>query len=98
MNWQQLAATSHYRTAVAVRQAVSRGSVGEATAGIEELVDALARAEKRALRSRLIRLMAHITKWKTQPAQRTRSWRQTIRNARNEIAEIREDTPSLTRE
>ncbi len=98
MNWQDLAATSHYQTAVAVEEALQRGDVPEASAGIQELIDALARAEKRALKSQLIRLMMHVIKWKTQPQKRTRSWKQTIRNARHEIAESQEDTPSLTRE
>jgi len=98
MNWQLLAATSHYQTAVAVGQALEQGDTSQAREGIQELVDALSRAEKRALRSQLIRLMAHIIKWKTQPEKRSRSWRQTIRNARDEIAESQEDTPSLTRD
>ena len=42
--------------------------------------------------------MTHVIKWKSQPEKRSRSWRQTIRNARQEIAELQEDTPSLTRE
>jgi transcriptional accessory protein Tex/SPT6 len=98
MKWQELAATSHYQTAVAVEEALQRGSVSDAKAGIQELVDALARSEKRALKSQLIRLMAHVIKWLTQPDRRTRSWSQSIRNARDEIAEIQEDTPSLTPE
>ncbi|HYV38933.1 MAG TPA: DUF29 domain-containing protein [Gemmataceae bacterium] len=98
MKWQELAATSHYQTAVAVEEALQRGSVSDAKVGIQELVDALARSDKRALKSQLIRLMAHVIKWLTQPDHRTRSWGQSIRNARDEIAEIREDTPSLTRE
>jgi hypothetical protein len=98
IDWQDLAATSHYRTAVAVQQALQEGNVDEARFGIQELVDALARAEKRALRSQLIRLMAHIIKWQTQPERRSRSWRTTIRSARREIGEIQEDTPSLTRD
>ncbi len=96
-NWPELAATSHYQTAVAVEKALQRGDVSEASAGIQELIDALARAEKRALRSQLTRLMAHIIKWKSQPDKRSRSWRATINNARREIEEIQEDTPSLNR-
>ena len=41
--------------------------------------------------------MAHVIKWQTQPEKRSRSWRATIRNARREIGEIQEDTPSLNR-
>lgn len=97
MNWQELAVKSPYKTAVAVEDALRHGDVGEATAGVEELVEALARSDKRALKSHLIRLMAHIIKWQTQPGKRSRSWRATIRNARREIHEIQEDTPSLDR-
>lgn len=98
MNWPELAATSHYQTAVAVGEAIKQGDLPEASTGIQELIDTLSRADKRALRSHLIRLMAHIITWKTQPERRSRSWRSTLRNARREIAGLQEDTPSLTRE
>ena len=97
MKWQELSATSHYQTAVAVEQALEQGDIPEAKAGIQELVDALARAEKRALRSQLTRLMMHVIKWKTQPERRSHSWRATINSARREIEEIQEETPSLNR-
>jgi hypothetical protein len=47
--WQELAATSHYQTAVAVREALRKGNVQDATQGLEELIDALSRADRRAL-------------------------------------------------
>ena len=97
MKWQELSTTSHYQTAVAVEEALDRGEIDDAKVGIQELIDALARAEKRALRSQLIRLMMHVIKWKTQPERRSRSWRASINSARREIEEIQEDTPSLTR-
>jgi len=97
MKWQELSATSHYQTAVAVDEALERGDVADAKLGIQELIDALARAEKRALRSQLIRLMMHIIKWKAQSERRSYSWRGSIYNARHEIAEIQEETPSLNR-
>lgn len=96
MNWQEQAATSHYQTAVAIKQQLGKGHVDEAKAGIEELVDALSRADRRALKSQLVRLMAHVLKWHTQPAKRSRNWVATIKNAREEIRETQEDTPSLT--
>lgn len=96
--WQELATTSHYRTAAAVREALRSGDVQDATQGLEELIDALSRSERRALESHLIRLMQHIIKWKYQPERRSRSWQNTIANARESIAEIQEDTPSLTNE
>ncbi|KEI68346.1 hypothetical protein A19Y_3591 [Planktothrix agardhii NIVA-CYA 126/8] len=57
----------------------------------------MGRSDKRALRSQLIRLMAHVIKWKCQPQKRTSSWSTTILSARNEIEAIQEDTPSLNR-
>lgn len=96
MNWQELSATSHYQTAVAIQQELQKGHVQEATNGIMELIEALSRSEKRALKSQLIRLMTHIIKWKSQPERRSRSWVATIYNARREIKDIQEETPSLT--
>jgi len=37
----------------------------------------------------------HLLKWEFQPERRTGSWRSSIDNARAEIAEILEDSPSL---
>jgi hypothetical protein len=96
-NWQRLSSTSPYKTAVAVRSELQHGRVDAASAGIEELIDALARSEKRALKSQLARLMLHVLKWKAQPEQRSRSWTVSIANAREEIADIQEETPSLNR-
>lgn len=97
MKWQELSATSHYQTAVAVEEALNRGEIADAKLGIQELIDALARAEKRALRSQLVRLMMHVIKWKTQRERRSYSWRSSIYNARDEIEQIQEETPSLNR-
>lgn len=96
MQWQELAATSHYQTAVALKQALQEGNMHEAALGLEELIDALSRADQRALEHHLVRLMQHIIKWKVQPERRSRSWIATICNAREAIREIQEDTPSLT--
>jgi hypothetical protein len=96
MKWQELSTTSHYQTAVAIEQELQKGNVQEAAAGIKELIDALGRSEKRALKSHLVRLMVHIIKWKTQPEKRSHSWVATIYNAREEIADIQAETPSLT--
>lgn len=95
MNWQELSATSHYKTALAIAHELELGHSSEANQGIKELINALSRSEKRALKSQLIRLMKHIIKWKTQPDYRSRSWIATIQNARVEIKDIQEETPSL---
>jgi hypothetical protein len=94
--WQELATTSPYQTAVAVQEALRAGNVQDATEGLEELIDALSRSDRRALESHLVRLMQHIIKWTYQPDKRSRSWQNTIANAREAIAEIQEDTSSLT--
>jgi hypothetical protein len=98
MNWREQASLSPYQTAMAIEQELKAGRLDSATEGLEELIDALTRSEKRALKSQLIRLMAHALKWQTQPSQRSRSWAATIANAREEIADIQEETPSLTDE
>jgi len=95
MNWKELAITSHYQTAVAVKNELQQGHLEESTIGIEELIDALSRSEKRALRSQLTRLMMHILKWQIQPERRSRSWQSTISNAKIEIEEILEEEPHL---
>ena len=96
MGWQELSASSHYQTAVAIEQELRKGNIPEATAGIKELIEALGRSEKRALKSHLVRLMAHIIKWKTQPERRSYSWAATIYSAREEIRDIQSEIPSLT--
>lgn len=98
MDWQELSATSHYQTAQEIEQELERGNIQEASTGLKELIEALGRSEKRALKSHLTRLMAHVIKWETQPDKRSRSWIATIYNAREEIKDIQEETPSLTNE
>ena len=95
MNWKELAMTSHYQTAIAVKNKLKQGYIEDSTTGIEELIEALSRSEKRALRSQLTILMMHIIKWKIQPKRRSRSWLMTIENARIEIEEMLEEEPHL---
>jgi hypothetical protein len=61
---------------------------------LEEL-ESLGRSEKRALISQVAQLCAHLLKWRYQPAKRSRSWVLNIRSARQEIAAILRDNPSL---
>ncbi|MFN8475585.1 MAG: DUF29 domain-containing protein [Anaerolineae bacterium] len=95
MDWAKLSATSHYQTAQAIRDELRQQNIEEATNGLEELIDALGRSERRALRSQLTRLMMHILKWKIQPERRSRSWVASITEARIEIQSLLEDEPSL---
>jgi formate dehydrogenase maturation protein FdhE len=96
LDWQALSAESHYQTAVQIERALLDGNYGEAEAGIKELIEALGRSEKRALKSQIVRLMAHIIKWQTQPDRRSYGWVASIYSAREEIADIQGETPSLT--
>jgi hypothetical protein len=95
MNWKELAITSHYQTAVAIKNTLEQGYIEETTTGIEELIDALFRSDKRALKSQLIRLMMHIIKWQIQPERRSRSWQSSISNARIEMEDLLEYEPHL---
>ena len=64
-------------------------------AHIAEELDDLGKSERRALGNQLRNLVMHLLKWEFQPERRTGSWRSSIDNARAEIAEILEDSPSL---
>ena len=72
------------------------GRVGEADlATIAEEIESMGKTEKRELVSRLTVLLLHLVKWERQPAGRSNSWRLSIANARDEIADLLEDNPSL---
>lgn len=70
----------------------------EATEGLESLIEAMGRNDRRALKSQLIRLMVHVIKWKCQPQKRSSSWAISILSARREIEDIQEEVPSLNRD
>ena len=97
-NWPEIVFNSHYLTAVEVKKSLEAGDVMEAEEGVEQLIDAMARSDRRAVKSQLARLMKHIIKWKTQVPRRSLSWMRTINNARVEIRYIQEETPSITKE
>ena len=63
---------------------------------IEEL-EGLTRRDERALGSQLKRIMAHLLKQRHQPERATRSWDTSIRNGREQIADILDQSPSLRR-
>ncbi|EPT1451923.1 DUF29 domain-containing protein [Escherichia coli] len=64
-------------------------------ANLVEEVEAMGRSEKRELQSRLVKLFAHLLKWRYQEARRGMSWQLTIKGQRLNIAECLEDNPSL---
>jgi hypothetical protein len=58
-------------------------------------IESLGKAEKRELISRLTALLLHFLKWTQQPALRGNSSPLSIANARDEIADLLADNPSL---
>jgi Domain of unknown function DUF29 len=97
-NWDLLVINSHYQTAEAVQSLLQEGNTQEASIGLHALIAAMARTERQAVKSQLVRLMSHIIKWKTQLERRSRSWVLTILNARSEIEDSQEEMPSLNRD
>lgn len=97
-DWQNIIFTSEYLAVMEIKKAFEDNELNEVEVGLEELENNMARKERRALFSQLVRLMMHIIKWEIQPGKRSGSWALTILHARQEIEGIREDMPSLTRE
>ncbi|ETW97849.1 MAG: hypothetical protein ETSY1_21065 [Candidatus Entotheonella factor] len=95
-DWEWLALTDHYHTALAIREALLEGDVEDAAEGLEELIDALSRSEERALESHLIRLIQHVIKWQVQPEKRSPSWVYTIREQRRQIRKLQRRYPRFT--
>jgi Domain of unknown function DUF29 len=54
--------------------------------------------ERRELGTWLKVLMMHLLKWRFQPQKRSRSWRATINDQRDEIEQLLADNPSLRQE
>jgi hypothetical protein len=94
----QLVFHSHYQAAIAAKQLLQEGKVTEVEEILEELIAAMGRSEKRAVKSQLTRLMKHIIKWTYQPEKRSSSWIITIRSARREIIASQEEIPSLNQD
>jgi Domain of unknown function DUF29 len=64
-------------------------------AHIAEELESMGRSEKRELVSRLTILLQHLLKWRFQPDRRSTSWRLSIANTRDQLAEHLADNPSL---
>ena len=63
----------------------------------EELED-MGKSERRAVRSQLARLVAHLLKWSYEPEARRlseNSWRATIEDARDSMRELVKESPSF---
>ena len=60
-----------------------------------EEIESLGKQQRQELRNRLGVLIGHLLKWDCQPAQRSKSWRATIREQRREILRLLQENPSL---
>lgn len=67
------------------------------TANLKEEIESLGRSDKRAVRSHLANLIAHLLKQLLQNKS-IKSWNDSVENARLEISFIMEDSPSLKRQ
>jgi Domain of unknown function DUF29 len=61
-------------------------------------IETMGRRERGELGTRLKVLMMHLLKWQFQPQKRSKSWRATINDQRDEIEQLLEGNPSLRRE
>jgi hypothetical protein len=64
-------------------------------ANLAEEIESMGRSDRREIRSRLIVLLTHLLKWRFQPEARSTGWSGTIREQRQQIELILEDSPSL---
>jgi predicted nucleic acid-binding Zn-ribbon protein len=72
------------------------GRVAEADLeNIAEELESMGEAEKREFVDSLTVLMLHLLRWRYQPSGRGDSWRLSIAEVRDEIADLLEDSPSL---
>ena len=62
---------------------------------IAEEIESMGRSDRREIRSWLIVLLTHLLKWRFQPGTRSAGWSGTIREQRQQIELILEDSPSL---
>ena len=96
-DWGYLAASSHYTLAKEIKFSLQEGDMEDALEGLDELIDSMSKIAIREMRSHLLIIMIHVLKWKHQPQKRNRSWYSSILNARFEIDEVQEETPSVTK-
>ena len=95
-DWGYLAATSHYTLAKEIKFSLQEGDMEDALEGLEELIDSMSKIAIREMKSHLLIIMTHILKWKYQPQKRSRSWYKSIMNARFEIEDVQDETPTVT--
>jgi hypothetical protein len=64
------------------------------TENLAEEIEGMARAERKAVRSQLQRLMVHLLKQRLQPEHRSKSWEASMVSAREEILDDFENSPA----
>jgi len=79
-----------------VHEELRAGHVESGITGLEEFIEALSRADERAIESYVTRLMHHIITWKMQPERQTPSWVSTIRYTRRQLRKLQKDNPRFT--
>ncbi len=86
--------------AAALRRATQAGSnLPIDWENVAEEIDSLGRSQRTALASQLQRILQHLMKLQASPAtDPRRGWAETILQARGEIEDLLEDSPSLRRE
>jgi hypothetical protein len=62
---------------------------------VAEEIESLGRSDKREIESRLRKLLTHLLNYQFQAAQRSNSWRATIRDQRRGIRKLVDESPSL---
>ena len=62
---------------------------------LAEEIESMGRSTRRELRNRLTVLVAHLLKWQYQPGFRSRSWSAALREQRQQIDDLVEESPSL---
>jgi hypothetical protein len=62
---------------------------------LAEEIESLGKRERQELRNRLAVLLGHLLKWQYQPANRSTSWKATIREQHLQLIELLQDNPSL---
>ena len=62
---------------------------------VAEEIEILARSDRREIHNRLAAVCTHLLKWTYQRGLRSRSWRRSVIEARDQIANLVEEGPSL---
>lgn len=65
------------------------------SANAAEEIEDMGRSLRNEVKSRLVVLVMHLLKWRHQPAFRSPSWSSTIREQRQQIADLLDESPSL---